>query len=303
MKHLVNLLLATLTLVGSTHTGLSKETTHQDITKEIPMVHYIDNPDGRTAYELTGPEEGPIAILIPGMGDSRHVYRFLVPQLHEAGWRTAAISLRGHDESSTTYSDYSSKAVGQDVVALIDTLKANEVALIGNSMGGPVSVWAAAERPDKVKGIVMLGPFVREMKVSWLKMAMFKLALMPPWGKSAWLSVMKGAYVSQKPADFNQYMSDLDSMLSASGHFSAVRKTFFSSHSPAIARTPEVKAPVLVIFGEKDKDFPDPADEMRQVAEIFQADTLLVEGSGHYPQAEFPEITSNAITSFLEANQ
>lgn len=264
------------------------------------MVHFIDNKDGRTAYELAGPEDGPLAILIPGIGDSRHSYRFLLPQLHNAGWRTATISLRGHDESSTTYSDYSSKAVGQDVVALIDTLEADHVALIGNSMGGPVSVWAAAERPEQVKAIVMIAPFVRDTKLGWFKMAMFKLALTPPWGKHVWLNVMNGAYVSNKPADFAEYIRDLDAMLSAQGHYNSVRKTFFSSHSPAIARTPEVKAPVLVVFGDRDKDFPDPVNEMHQVANIFQADILLVEGAGHYPHAEAPDQTGPRILTFLE---
>ncbi|MGH3192240.1 MAG: hypothetical protein ACRDOL_34335 [Streptosporangiaceae bacterium] len=35
------------------------------------------------------------------MGDTRNAYRFLVPPLAAAGYRSAAADLRGHGESST----------------------------------------------------------------------------------------------------------------------------------------------------------------------------------------------------------
>lgn len=38
---------------------------------------YLDRPSGRIAYDRIG--EGPLVICLPGMGDVRSVYRFLVP--------------------------------------------------------------------------------------------------------------------------------------------------------------------------------------------------------------------------------
>ena len=46
---------------------------------------FLDVPGGRLAYDLTGPAGAPLVICTPGMGDTRKVYRFLVPKIIEAG--------------------------------------------------------------------------------------------------------------------------------------------------------------------------------------------------------------------------
>lgn len=262
-------------------------------------VSFLNRGNGKVAYELSGPESKRLAILVPGVGDSRHSYRFLVPQLHAAGWRTVSLSLRGLDESSTNWEDFSPEAVGSDVVALIDTLGVDSVVVIGNSIGGPVTVWAAAERPEQVKGLVMIAPFIRETKMPWMKKVMFKLALARPWGVSAWIGAYKGSYPTNPPADFNQYVKNLKSMLKEKGRYATFQKMIWTSPAACEARIPEVKAPTLLIFGDKDKDFDDPAGEMKAVGELLGAKTLLVKGSGHYPQAEFPKITGKAIVDFI----
>jgi len=266
-------------------------------------VHFVDRPGGRVSYSLAGPSDGRLAVLVPGVGDSRASYRYLEPILHEAGWRTAAISLRGLDESTTDWEDYSPSAVGSDVVALMDTLGADTVTVIGNSFGGAVAVWVAAERPEQVKSVVLLDAFVRDTGIPWYKLAMFKLALMRPWGLSAWTSVYKKAYVSHTPADLDEYTASLKAMLKEKGRWSSFMKMLWTPHHDAEARIPEVNAPVLAVMGEKDGDFDDPAEELRIQGELFGAQTVTIAGAGHYPHAEAPVETGTAITRFLKEIQ
>lgn len=56
---------------------------------------------GTLAYEVTG--SGPLVVLAHGLGDSRQAYRFVVPALVEAGYRVAAVDLRGCGESSVDW--------------------------------------------------------------------------------------------------------------------------------------------------------------------------------------------------------
>ncbi len=49
------------------------------------QIHHLDRPDGRIAYELAG--DGPLVVLVPGMGDLRGTYRLLAPAIAEAGYR------------------------------------------------------------------------------------------------------------------------------------------------------------------------------------------------------------------------
>jgi pimeloyl-ACP methyl ester carboxylesterase len=48
-------------------------------------------------------------------------------------------------------------------------------------------------------------------------------------------------------------------------------------------------------MGTKDPDFPDPAAEARLIAGRLRGDVVMIEGAGHYPQAEFAEETAAAI--------
>ena len=57
------------------------------------MTEFLDVEGGRIAYEGTG--SGPLVVLSHGIGDRRQVYRFLAPQLAQAGCRVATADLRG----------------------------------------------------------------------------------------------------------------------------------------------------------------------------------------------------------------
>lgn len=76
-----------------------------------------------------------------------------------------------------------------------------------------------------------------------------------------------------------------------------------ASKASCEARIPEVKAPVLVVMGTKDPDFPDPAAEAKLTAERLRGRVELVEGAGHYPHAELPEQVGPAIVAFLRCAQ
>ncbi len=42
-------------------------------------------------------------------------------------------------------------------------------------------------------------------------------------------------------------------------------------------------------MGSKDPDFPSPEAEARLLAEHLSGEVAIIEGAGHYPQAEMPE--------------
>ncbi len=53
--------------------------------------------------------------------------------------------------------------------------------------------------------------------------------------------------------------------------------------------------PTLVVMGSADPDFPDPAAEAATIAEATHGTALVIEGSGHYPQADRPDVVADAI--------
>jgi len=257
---------------------------------------YLERPGGRIAWDVTG--TGPLVVAIPGMGDLRSNYRYLVPALVAAGYRVAPFDLRGHGESDATFDAYDDVATGSDALALIEHLGGPAV-VIGNSMGAGAAAWAAAERPDLVNGLVLVGPFVRNPPIGFLTVLLFRLALLRPWGPMVWHGYITQLYPGRAPADLDAHRDEIRESLRQPGHWSAFVKTTHTSHAPAEARLHEVQAPALVVMGEADPDFPVAKAEAALVADRLGAQTLLVPEAGHYPHAEYPEIVNPAIVDFL----
>jgi pimeloyl-ACP methyl ester carboxylesterase len=260
---------------------------------------FLRRPDGTIAYDDTK-NAGPLVVCVPSLGDVRAEYRFLRPVLQQAGYRVVTMDVRGHGESSTGWSDYSAAAVGSDVVALLRHLNAGPAAVIGTSMAGAAAVWAAAEAPDLVGRIVLVGAFVRDMPMPLMMKLGLAAMLAGPWRVAAWAAYYGSLYPTAKPADFAAYRAALKANLSEPGRFEAVKAMLAAPKAPCTARLGQVQAPALVMAGSKDPDFPDPAAEAAWVAAQVRGRVVMVAGAGHYPHAEMPERTGTEILAFLQ---
>lgn len=258
---------------------------------------YLERPEGRIAYDDRG--TGPLVVAVPSMGDLRQEYRFLAPRLAAAGYRVVTVDVRGHGESGTGFGDYSPEAVGSDIVALVEHLGAGPAVVIGDSMAAGAAAWAAAERPELVTKLVLVGPFVRVLPSSPVQDLVLKALLARPWGPAAWSIYYKSLYPTAPPADLTDYRAALKQNLKELGRFHALQRMMAASKATVEARLGDVQAPVLVLMGTRDPDFPDPSAEAQVVAERLRGTVQLVEGAGHYPHAEMPEVTFALVDGFL----
>lgn len=259
---------------------------------------FFERPDGKLAYDDDG--SGPLVICAPGMGDLRAEYRFLRDQLVSAGFRVITLDLRGHGESSVPWPDYTIAIQGSDLVALIRSLEAGPAMVIGNSMSAATAIWAAAEAPELVNALVLLGPAARGDGTS-LNHLMYKTLFARPWGPAMWLWYFNTLYPTRQPEDFEAYRAALRANLSQPGRLEALKMMMLEPKTPAEMRMPEVAAPVLVLMGTKDPDFKDPEAEAHWVAETLKGRYQMIEGAGHYPHAEMPEISGPIIIEFLQS--
>jgi pimeloyl-ACP methyl ester carboxylesterase len=263
-----------------------------------PVTSYLSRPEGRIGYDVAG--AGPLVILVPGMGDLRAAYRFLAPALRDAGYRVACTDLRGHGDSDTTFAAYGDEDTAGDVIALITELGGPAV-VVGNSMAAGSAVLAAARRPELARGLVLVGPFVRDAAVSPMRRLLLRLAMFPPWAALSWKSYLPKLYAGQRPADLGEYRDQVVAALRRPGYARAFSRTTRTSHAPAAARLADVTAPVLVVMGEQDPDFPDPRAEADWIARALRARAVMVPEAGHYPQSQQPDITAGAVLRFLAA--
>jgi len=257
---------------------------------------YLSRPEGRIAYDVAG--DGPLVVLVPGMGDLRATYRFLAPALVAAGYRVATTDLRGHGDSDAAFASYGDVETAGDVVALIEALGGPAV-IVGNSMGAGAAAYVAADRPELVSALVLVGPFVRDGSISAFTRIMMRVAMATPWAAMSWKAYAPKFYAGHRPDDLDAYLAGVVASIKRPGYTKAFSLTTRTSHAPVEARLTEVSTPTLVLMGDQDPDFPDPRAEADWIASTLRGTVVMVPESGHYPQSQQPELVATAIVSFL----
>ena len=266
------------------------------LTQDQSSTKFLTRPEGRVAYDLAG--EGPLVVLVPGLGDVRSTYRFLAPALRLAGYRVACTDLRGHGDSDGTSGAYGDVETAGDIVALIEELHGPAV-LVGNSMGAGAGALAAALRPELISGLVLVGPFVRNPETSVLQRIMLRVAMARPWVAASWRSYMPKLYAGRRPDDFAEHRDRVIASVRRPGHARALSRSARTDHAPAQARLGDITAPAMVVMGELDPDFPDPRREADWIARALGAEVVMVPDAGHYPQSQQPELTTDAVLRLL----
>jgi pimeloyl-ACP methyl ester carboxylesterase len=255
--------------------------------------HFLQRPEGRIAYDLAGESTGPLVVCLPAMGELRSSYRHLVPLLVERGYRVACLDLRGHGDSDTTFDAYDDEALAGDALALVEEL-GGPAYLVGNSMGAGAAVIAAAERPEQVLGLALVGPFVRNPPGK-LATLMFRVALVKPWGPAAFMSFYPKWIPGTRPEGYDEHRDLVAANLRRPGHWRAFVRTTHTSHAPAEARVGDVTAPAIVVMGTDDVDWKDPAAEAEWVGQALHAEVVMAPGVGHYPQVQVPAVVADAV--------
>ncbi|RPF21401.1 alpha/beta fold hydrolase [Myceligenerans xiligouense] len=263
---------------------------------------FLRRPEGAIAFTDSG--SGPLVVAAPGMGDLRSTYDDVVPALTDAGYRVVVTDLRGHGDSDTTFRDHGDDTTGADLLALVEHLDAGPAVLLGNSMGASAAAWAAAERPDLVRGLVLISPFLREPvspATQRLLRVLYRVLFTGPWGAAAWASYYSSITKGRRSARHGAHVAAVRQAMREPGHLRSFRHLAVAlDHSVVEARVDEVRAPALVVVGELDPDYPDPAAELDRITATLGADGLLVPETGHYPQHQAPDVVVPAVLTFLD---
>ncbi|MHA1907830.1 MAG: alpha/beta fold hydrolase [Candidatus Thorarchaeota archaeon] len=104
-----------------------------------------------------GPNNGPPLVLIPAQGADWTNYQNSIPLLTD-DFHVYAVSIRGHGKSGWATGDYTFSSIGRDMIAFLDQVVKTPAFLSGNSSGGLIALWLAANKPELVKGIIMEDP-------------------------------------------------------------------------------------------------------------------------------------------------
>jgi pimeloyl-ACP methyl ester carboxylesterase len=282
---------------------------HRDATHlEAEMTEHLTIDGGTLAYELSG-ATGPLLVLAHGMGDSREAFRFLTPLLVEAGYRVAAVDLRGHGESSVGWAGHTRTDIAGDLIRLIEHLGGPAI-LVGHSIAGGAATIAAATAPHLITALVEIAPFTRRQSLALrdLRSPAFRRGMLHLLGATMlgsagqWLRYLDVAYPGVRPADHAARQERIRAMLAEPGRMAALRAMGSSTPVDAGEKLGEVRCPVLVIQGGADCDWADPRAEGEAIVADLPAGLgrlVVIDGAGHYPHAQHPAQVATAMLTFL----
>ena len=115
--------------------------------------HTVATADGATiAYDVRG-SGSPALVFVHCWACNRAFWREQL-DVFAADHTVLALDLPGHGASGRDRASWTLDAYADDVVRVVDDAGLDEVVLIGHSMGGPVSLLAAARLGERARGVV-----------------------------------------------------------------------------------------------------------------------------------------------------
>lgn len=246
------------------------------------------------AYVEMGNPEGPPTLLIHGYTDNSRSWSLVAPHLKKR--RLLAIDLRGHGKSDAPDCCYAYTDLANDASLFLDAMGIAKADVIGHSLGSLTAQLLAAQHPDKVRSLVLVSSTtaVGGGPGTWLWDNVTKLkAPIDPESR-----FMKDWYANPNPVDEDFLTRERTESAAVPIHvwLGVLWGTLVGDLTPA---TPLVKAPILVLWGEKDGLFDLTHQEKLEKAypdAVFQ----VFAGAGHNMFWEFPDKAASLIDEFLD---
>ncbi|ANB07626.1 epoxide hydrolase [Streptomyces ambofaciens] len=121
-----------------------------------PVHRLVPSPAGR--IHLVEQGSGPLVLLVHGFPESWYSWRRQLPALASAGFRAAAIDVRGYGRSSRpgAVEAYRMLDLVADNVAVVEALGERSAVVVGHDWGATVAAHSALLRPDVFRAVGLL---------------------------------------------------------------------------------------------------------------------------------------------------
>jgi pimeloyl-ACP methyl ester carboxylesterase len=267
---------------------------------------FVHLSSGVTHYQLAGPEDGQVVVLIHGFSVPLYIWDFNFSVLAEAGFRVLRYDLFGRGYSDRPAARYDQAFFDQQLTEMLDALEIKRpVNLVGISMGGLVAVVFADRHPQRVRRLALIDPFNSPVKNDLA----FKIITLPLIGELV-MDWFADRLLLDQSSDFHhpERFSDYNAMFLPQLQYigfrrailSTMRHTMHSDVTSPYQRVGRVKRPVLLIWGRHDTVVP--IEQSTQVRALFpDIQFEPVEDAGHVPNYEHPEVVNPLLIHFLHS--
>ena len=294
------------------------------MTPPTPVLRTADLSGPLCWVDHGGPHDAPVVVAVHGLGGSHANWHDLGPLLARTH-RVLALDLAGHGCTPRAGRSASVRSNCQLLGRFLDEVLGRPAVLLGNSMGAAISMLQAADHPERVTGLALIGPALPRQRTSVPPPALAKqIALFAVPGLAERALARRRARLGAEA--FVQATLELTcadaSRVSPAMRELAVRLCADRTNGPdaeaafleaarslglLATRTRAYRSliaslsqPGIVLQGERDRLVP--AAGVRQLAAL-QPDwpVHLLDGVGHVPHIEAPQRTAELLLPWLDA--
>jgi pimeloyl-ACP methyl ester carboxylesterase len=270
-----------------------------------------------------GPRQGPVVFLLHGWPDDIRAWGKVAPLLNAAGFRTIVPYLRGFGLTrflaKETVRDGRGVALAQDVIDLADALGITNFFVAGHDWGGRAAYLLAALFPSRVGKIAAMAlafsprgefpiPAFPQARLFWYQWFMcteggaaavkrdpvgFSKIQWDTWSPTGWY----------EEEEFVKTAASFDNADWVSITLNGYRSRFlpepvdhrYDELQRRMSGIAQLKTPTLVISGGSDGC--DPPGSFEEMEHSFTGpyDLLTLEGIGHFPPREAPDVVAKAL--------
>lgn len=276
-----------------------------------PADRYAENHGVKIHYVVSG--KGPLVVMIHGFPDYWATWKPLMAELNRAGYRTAALDLRGYNLSDHPkgVEAYAMPNLVGDVAAVVGAEGQKDAIVIGHDWGAAIAWQVVLNRPDVVNRLVIMSVphpagMARELATNKAQQEGSNYArnfqkdgsekMLTAEGLAGWVKDPK-----EKPGYVEAFKrSDFAAMMN---YYRANYPRGVGEAAAPPPSFPQIKVPLLVIHGMKDTALN--AAGHNGVWEHVDADTtiLMVPTAGHFVQHDAEGLVNRTVRDWLDARK
>ncbi len=253
-----------------------------------------------SVYELSGPVDAPVIVLIHGLGLNRHVWDSCVSRLAHR-YRVLNYDLFGHGESVAPPGIPSLTLFSEQLLDLLDELAIDRCSMIGFSLGGMINRRFAMDHPERLHALAILNsPHEREPEAQ--KLVEQRALDSAAGGPGATLdATIERWFTAEFRAANPEYIATVRGWVLANDpeSYALCRQVLAFGVVELIRPQPPIAHPTLIMTCENDSGST-PSMSQAIASEIKGSQVIVVPGLKHMGLVENSSFFITALVDFLE---
>jgi pimeloyl-ACP methyl ester carboxylesterase len=266
---------------------------------------FVTLSDGVTHYEMAGPADGRVAVLVHGFSVPAYIWDPTFAALRDAGYRVIRYDLYGRGLSDRPDAAYDGAFYDRQLNELLAALKVDgPIDLFGLSFGGYVTAHYAAGQPQRVRTLTLVDPSNSAPQLPWqLRTPLLGPYLFQTGAVPAMADNQSSDFLH--PERFPGWAERYRPQMQYHGFGRALYRSRvalsqenFDAIYAAIARA---GTPVHLVWGKQDPTIP--VAQATHIRHAIPATTYReIDQSGHLPQLEQTALFNHDMLTWLAAH-